>query len=322
MSGVQQLVSITKHNTVMAIRPDTLKFAKSDLLQRFTTFKGNIGIRNKQENAYGISYNPSLALNLFGDNRSGRELNAVLNAPITKSFGKAFALNLGFTGDLTSFKTQTGDKIKNNLFYLTPTVQIKTPNLVFTGGFTPVWDNQIFSLLPNFSVTAKLQDESFLLQAGWIGYVTKNSYQTLAAYNPWIAQPTALLNTRVREQYAGLKGSFGNHFTYNGRVSILNYSNAPLFRNDTALGNTFVTLFEPKMKAIRIRPEIGYTIQEKFSLLAGLNLTNYTMLEVNDKPWGLLPFEMTGALRWQIVKDLHFKADAFFWRRSAYQTKV
>jgi hypothetical protein len=303
-------------------RPDTLKFSKKDLLQRFTTFKGSIGIRNKQENSYGISYSPSLSLNMFGDNRSGREINAVLDAPITKSFGKAFAINLGFTADVTNLKTQTGDKIKNNLFYLTPSLQLKTPNLVFTGGFTPVWDNQVFSLLPNFSVIAKLQDESFVLQAGWVGYFNKNTYQSLAAFNPWIQQPSSLLNTRVREQYAGFKGSLGGHFTYNGRISILNYSHAPLFKNDTTYGNTFVTVFEPKLKAIRIRPEIGYTVQEKFSLLAGVNITNYTSIEVNDKPWGLLPFEMTGALRWQVMKDLQFKADAFYWRKSAYQTKT
>ncbi len=302
-------------------RPDSLKFSKKDLLQRFSLFKGNIGIRNKSENVYGISYSPSLAFNVFGDNRSGRELSALLNAPLTKSFGKAFAINLGFTADVTSLKTST-QKIKNNLFYLSPSVQLKTPNLVFTGGFTPAWDNQIFSLLPNFTAVAKLEDESFVLQAGWVGYYNKNTYQSLAQFNPWIAQPNALVNTRIREQYAGFKGSFANHFTYNARISVLNFSNAALFKNDTLYGNSFVTVFEPKMRAIRIHPEVGYTVQEKFSLLAAVDINSYGNLSENEKPWGLLPFEMTAAMRWQVLKDFHFKADFFHWRKSPYQTKT
>jgi hypothetical protein len=166
-----------------------------------------------------------------------------------------------------------------------------------------------------------MQDEEFVLQAGWIGYYNKNTYQSLAAFNPWIQQPDALLNTRIREQFAGFKGSVGSHFTYNTKISVLRYSNAALFINDTASGNSFRPVFETGMKAIRIHPEIGYTQQEKFSFIASANITNYSGLEAYDRPFGLIPFELNGALRWQVMKDLHFKADGFFWGKSSYLVK-
>ena len=196
-------------------RPDTLKFTKDDLRQRFTNLHGLIGIRNKEANNYRISYNPTLALNLFGDNRNGKETSIRLDAPLTKTVGRAFGLNVGFTADVTTFKNNKNQTIKNNLFYISPSVLLKTPNFILNLGLTPSWDNQIFSMLPNFTAQAKLKDEEFVLMGGWIGYFQKNTYQSLAGFNPWIQQPSSLLNTRFNEQYVGLKGSAGSHFTYN-----------------------------------------------------------------------------------------------------------
>ena len=45
--------------------PDSLKLNEDDLRQRFTTFGLNAGLKNKSENEFGISYNPSIAIDLF-----------------------------------------------------------------------------------------------------------------------------------------------------------------------------------------------------------------------------------------------------------------
>ncbi len=128
-------------------RPDTLSFTKSELLQRLTNLKGMIGVRNKEANSFGISYDPTLTLNFFGDNRNGKETSLKLDAPLTKTFGRAYGFNLGLTADITTFKSGTGQTIKNNLYYLTPAILLKTPNFSLTTGFTPSWSNQLFTLL-------------------------------------------------------------------------------------------------------------------------------------------------------------------------------
>lgn len=300
--------------------PDTLVFSKDDLRQNFTTFGGKVGIRNKTNNPAGISYNPSLALSVFNDNHQGSEDNFVFNAPMSKTFGKIFAFNLALTGDITSYKNDS-ITINNNLYYLTPALQFKTPNFKVIAGFTPSWDNNVFSLLPNFSAEAKINDEKFILMAGWTGYFNKTTYQSLAAINPWLLQPSVLFNTRIKEQYAGFKGSAGDHFTYNAKVSYLNFSNQPLFVNDTVTGKSFIVVNESEMKAIRIHGEVGYTMQEKFSFLAGATFSQYSSLQDNLKPWGLLPLELNGALRWQIIKDFTLKSDIYFWDGAQYRNK-
>ncbi len=301
-------------------QPDTLKFTNDQLRQQFTTFGGKVGIRNKKDNDAGISYSPSVSLNLFNDNRNGKEDNFIIDAPLSKSFGKILAFNLGLTADITSYKSDSGT-VNNNLYYLTPAVQFKTPNFKLIAGFIPSWDNNAFKMLPNFSAEAKITDEKFILQAGWIGYYNKTTYESLAEINPWLNQPRSFLNTRITEQYAGFKGSAGDHFTYNAKVSYLQFSNQPLFVNDTITGKSFDVVNESQMKDIRIHGEVGYTVQEKFSLLAGMSFNQYTNLIDNQKPWGLLPLEINGALRWQVMKGVLVKSDVFFWDGAQYRTK-
>jgi hypothetical protein len=301
-------------------QPSSLVFSKDSLRQRFTTVGATVGLRNRQENEYGFNYSPNLTYSRFVDNKNATENNLVVNAPFSKSFGDKFAFNLGVTADITGYQSDSvGSSISNNLYYLTPAVQYKTPGLKLVAGFIPSWDNSDFHLLPNFTAEARVNQEKFILQAGWTGYYNKTTYQSLAAFNPWLQQPRFLKNTRIMEQYAGFKGSAGNHITYNARVSYLKFKNQPLFINDSLSGKSFLTVNESDMNALRIHGEIGYTVQEKFSLLAGTTFTQYSNLTDNAKAWGLLPFEINGSLRWEILKDVTVKSDIYFWDGAQYR---
>ena len=307
-------------------QPATLVFAKDDLRQAFNTIGIQIGLQNKAPNIYSITYHPQLKAYSFFDNRDGSEVSLLAKLPINKTIGRLFAFDLSGTADISSFKRQTVPNfgiIKNNLFYINPSVQFQMPNVKLNVGIQPSWDNQNFSVLPNVTAEAKISDEKFVVQAGWVGYFNKNTYQSLAGINPYIQQPNNLQNTRIREQYAGFKGSAGKHLTFNARVSFLNMDNAVLFVNDTASAKTqeFKTVFDPTLKSIRLHGEVGYTDQEKFSMVASINYSQFTKLNTYDKAYGLLPLEINGALRWKILNDLTLKSDVFFWDGSHYQFK-
>ena len=302
-------------------QPDSLKFEKDDLRQRFASIGAKLGVRNKVKNEFGIDYNPSVAFNAFGDNHNGKEMKLMLDAPVTKSITRILDFNVDINGNFSKF---TGDttSINNSIFYVEPSLAFKTPNAKIVAGLTPSWNNSTFSLLPNFTADVKLNEEKFILQAGFIGYYNKNTYQTLADFNPFIKQPTELINSLVKEFYGGFKGSAGNHFTYNARVSFLNISNQPLFINDTITGRSFQVVYEPTLNNMRVHGEIGYTAGEKFSALGGITLNKYANLDVYDKPYGLLPTELNAAIRYVAIKDLLLKADAYFWDGTTYQTKT
>jgi hypothetical protein len=300
--------------------PNNLIFNKEQLKQQFNTVGFNLGLKNKQATNYGILYNPSIGVNYFFDARNGKELNFIAKAPVNKSFSNMFALDLNVVADITNYQTPI-QTINNNLFYVAPTVQFKTPNLKLNFGVLAGWDNQTNSLLPNITAEAKINGEKFVLQAGWVGYYQKNTYQSLSSINPFLQQPTALNNTRIHEQYAGFKGSAGNHFTYNAKLSFLKMIGQPLFTNDLVDGKSFIVFNEPDLQAIRIHGEVGYTMQEKFSFLASVNINQFTKISTLDKAYGLTPLELNGILRWKLLKDLYFKSDVFFWDGAQYRNK-
>ncbi len=304
--------------------PATLSFAKDQLLQQYNTIGLEVGLKNKVANEFGITYHPMVSYYRFTDNHDAVENNLVLKAPINKAFGRIYSFNVALGADIstTQFPMVPGSApIKNDLYYVNPSLQFKTPNVRLHVGVQPTWNNKQFSLLPDVTVEARLSETPFLLEAGWIGYFQKNSYRSLAGTNPWIGSLDKLLNTRIREQYFGIKGSQGNHFSYQARFSLMQLENQPLFVNSSGDGKTFAVLFEPKMQAIRLHGEVSYTIQERVSLLGGVTFNQYNSLSVNTKPWGLLPLEITGSVKWKLLKDLQVKADVFAWDGNQYQDK-
>jgi hypothetical protein len=306
-------------------QPSTLVFSKDQLRQRFQTFGGKLSLRNLVPTEYGLTYNPNLKVDVFGgENNAGKatETNTVLNLPLNKTFGRSFGFNLGFTADLTNYKAINKSIIQNNLYYISPSVQLKTPNLFITTGVIPSWDHKVFNLLPNIMADITTNDQRFTIQLGWIGYYDKGSYQRFAGINPWIDQPTTLLNTKVQEWYAGFKGSVLDHISYSAKLGFVQYNNMPLFVNDTIDGKTFNTVYSSSLQAVRMHGEIGWTQGEDLNWITGLTINHYSKVQGQAAPWGLAPVELNSSLRWQLFKDFYLKGDLYFYDGAAYRSKI
>jgi hypothetical protein len=298
-------------------------FTKEQLQQQFNTVGGNIGLETNQPNDYGIAYHPEIGFSSFFDSHQANEFNAVIKAPISKTLGKLLKFEVTGLADITHLQTPN-QTINNNLFYVAPALSFKVPNVQLKAGIQPSWDNNEFSLLPDIALQANIAENQLIVLAGWQGYYNKNTYQSLVAFNPFIEQPSALFNTKFTEQYAGIKGNAGKHFAYLAKISFLQINHQPLFANDTAAGKSqsFVVLDEPKLQALRLHGEISYTDQEKFSFIAGMDYTKYTQQQLYNKPWGLLPLDITGTLRYKLTQDFSLKSDLFLWDGSQYRDPV
>jgi hypothetical protein len=176
-------------------------------------------------------------------------------------------------------------------------------------------------MLPNFLADITTNDQRLTLQLGWIGYYDKGSYQRFASINPWLAQPDSLLNTRVTQEYAGFKGSVGNHFSYSAKLAFLRYRNMPLFVNDNGDGKTFLIRYEPRIDALQLHSEITYNIAEDFSATASATLNQFTKVQNEKKAWGLIPAELSAGLRYQVLKDLLLRTDLWVFDGAQYQGK-
>jgi hypothetical protein len=300
-------------------QPDTLQFAKSQLQQQFLTFEGKIGLRNTVPTAYGLTYNPNFKVAAFGENSSPRasEADMVLNLPLQKTLNDHFDIDLGFTADITNY-TFGNVSINNNIFLVSPAVVYHSDNISMHLEMTPSWDQNDFHLLPNFRADYTTDDKRFTLFASLDGYYDKGSFKRFAGINPWLWQPTSLLNTRVTEFFGGFKGSLTPHISYLAKAGFSEARNMALFLDDSLDGKNFQVVYEDKLQTFSVHGEISYLQGENFNITAALTLNNFHTSS-QAKAWGMLPTEFTTAMRWQIMKDLWLKADLWvfegaYWR--------
>ena len=311
--------SITQYK--YGFKPSALNYTKDQLKQTYNTAALEIGLTNKRINEAGINFHPQLSYYLFTDNNSNAENNLILQLPIEKVLSKMLSFKLAFKADIAKINFQSiPASITNNLYYINPAVVFTTPNFKLNIGLRPSWDNSIYTMLPDISAEGKLKNTNLSLEAGWVGYFNKNSWRSLVAYNPWIGLFSTILNTKIKEQYVGIKGIAGNHISYNTRVSFIQMNNQPLFLNDAVDGKSFVAQFEPTMSAVKLHGEFGYTVQENLSFLASASFTQYSTTSINSEAWGLIPVEITATTLWKPMKDLQIKADLFYLGGSMYKT--
>jgi len=296
-------------------------YDRDDLLQRFSTISGEAGIRNPVPTEFGLTYHPRLKVDVFSDNRNNNESNAVLELPLEKFVGKSFSLKLGFVADVTRFSPENQDAITSNVFTIPVALAFRSTKFKVNAGMTPSWDNGSFKLLPNILVDIPVAGDKWIIQGGWISYYNKGSYQRFASINPYLAVPQQLLNNRMIERFVGFKGTVANHFNYNAKLGYTEFRNVPLFVNDTISGKSFNIAFEEQLKAFQLQGELGIVEAERFSLTGRFNWYKFNDQETEDRPWGLIPLELSANLRWNVYKDLWVTSDFYLWDGALYQNK-
>ena len=300
-------------------------FKKDSVRQQFQDLVLTGGVRNTTSGEYGISYNPNITVINFTNKNKVNESTVIANAPITKTFGDAFMLKIDAKADITSYTTKnlaSNIKFSNNVFQIAPSIAISSPRFSINAGIVPTWNNGVFVWLPNVFAEAQVKEKTFLIQAGWIGRYTKNTYRNLTALNPFLTTIPFQKNTKEIEYYGGIKATVGKHFSFNLKGGIVSFNDMPLFINDTATDNkAFNISNEKSVQSLRIHGDLSFINQDKFTLTAGLTFNGYTLLQSNAKAWNTVPMEITSSLRWWAFKQLLLKADLYAFSGGNYLTK-
>lgn len=301
-------------------QPANLLFTEDSLKVRYQTWRARLAMHNINQTQFGISYAPEVRVDAFSDRLNNSESNSYFKLPMKKVVGKVLEIDATAEASLSQYKPDGKKKINNNYVSLAPTILFKTSNIGLHAGIKPSWDNGEFILFPNVMGEVGTKDKRFSIQLGWAGYLRNSGYQYVAGYNPWIWAPQTVKNTRIEERYAGVKGAVGDHFSFSAKLAYNKLNNQPLFLNNLKNGGkSFEILYEPEMDQFQIGGEMGLTFGEQFSLISNLAINQYRKLEVNDKPWGLLPLEFTTKLRVQVLKDLFVTGDLFAFDGPWYQ---
>ncbi len=296
-------------------------FNKADVLQRFQQINLSAAIKNKLETETGINYKPSIAVNIFNSFSRLAENSLLLAVPLSKTFDETFSVKLAVSANITSYSSKNLDsnvKFNNNVYQLAPELVYAKPAFNIHAGVSPTWDNGKLNVLPNIYGEFKITDKTFLIQAGLVGTITKNTYQHLATVNPWLQTVSQQLNTKETEFYGGLKASVGKHFSFSAKASWITFHNMPFFINDTALGNTFVISNDRRVNDFRLHGDMSFINQDKFTVTGGLTFNGYNGMKNNERAWGTIPVEINGSLRWWAFKQVMLKSDFWAFSSSPY----
>lgn len=292
-------------------------YPKDQIQLVYNALQLEVGVKNTVPTASNIRFNPVIQFNRFTNADNAGENNLILNAPIQKELSSQWRLQLAFQADLANYKTNT-NTWKNNLLVLAPSVTFQSNAFNLEAGIRPSWDNSDFQLLPNLTLQSRLSGTALQFEAGFQGSFTKNSFRSLAKFNPWIALPNAIKNTRMIEQFIGFKGNTGNHFSYNARLAYRQLREQPLFINQLGDGKSFDILYS-NMNVFHLAGEMNYAFQEKLTLSAGAQYNYFSKISSATDAFGLIPLELTGALIWKPLNDLQIKSEIFYRNGSIYR---
>ena len=299
---------------------------KDSLRNPFQDIALRAGIRNTVMGDYGISYNPSIEISNFVNKDKLEESSLVLNAPVKKEFGDALAVKVEARADITTYHSKgfapNNIRLSNNVFQVSPSLAYSSPKFSINAGLIPTWNNGTFVWLPNVYAEGQVPGKIFLLQAGWVGRYTKNTFRNLSAINPYLKPLTAQQNTKEIEYYGGLKATIGKHFNFSAKAGLVRFTNMQFFVNDTTTdGRSFVMSNEDKVNDLRVHGDLSYVNQDKFTVTAGLTLNGYTGMKNNLRAWNTVPMEITGSVRWWAYKQVMLKADLYAFGGGNYLTK-
>jgi hypothetical protein len=288
-------------------------FDKKSIRNAFQDISISAGVRNVAVNEARFSYDPNAEIHMFSRANATSESSLMLTVPFEKKFGESFTFKASAKADLTSFTNKAissqFNKIKNNLYSVSPSLVINTDRFTLNGGINPSWNNGEFVMLPNIYGEAQLQHNVLIVQAGWTGRFIKNSHRTLSLQNPYIDDPFALLNTKEMQYFGGVKATLGKHFNFNAKAAYITYNNMPLFINDGVDGKSFRISFEERLHNFQIHADASVISQDKFTITAAVDLNNYGGTRTNAEPWHMIPVELTGSFRWNAFKQVLLKGD-------------
>lgn len=292
-------------------KPDSLKLNRDSLRLNYLDFHFGGTIGNKTPNKAGVFYKADVDLHLFSDNLNGNETSFAFDAPIEKELNDKTMLVAGL-GGMLSRVNGSDTSFANNVTMLSTGVRYELKeNMKLNALVVPAWHNGTFHLLPIAQVEMFLPVSKLTLEAGITGGFVRNSWQLLAGFNPWMAQPSRITHSRNMEYAFSVKGNLDEHWFFRLKGGVNNQSNVPLFVNDTLLGNSFSILWEPRILITSGIGELVYQYGEKFIWNTQMTVRGFSKLREAEKAFGLIPFEIQSSVRGKLTNKLMGKLDFY-----------
>lgn len=292
---------------------DSLEYNKEQTRQDYKTLHLGGRLYNSERTDADLNFSIAPNFYLFTDYYSNKESGFDLALSATKWFAKKHALRVTIRPDFTAYDDTLKQKLNN--IYLQPSFTLHTDFLKFKIGGNFVSNRDEFQIFPDAEVNLRLWGDGLQVFAGANGDLQKNTYRSLAEYNPFIQmRGSNIRNTSWRQYYGGLRGNLG-WLEYKGQVSYGKSSDLALFQAQfDSIGRPGITRFGvvyDTANIFRIQGNLKLTPIKNLVVTATLSQSVFEMFN-EDEPWGLPNLEVNaGAVYTLLDGKASIRAEAF-----------
>ncbi|MBA3828503.1 MAG: hypothetical protein H0X33_06165 [Taibaiella sp.] len=253
-----------------------------------------------------IFYHPSISASAYNDKFKASETSFNFTAPFSYSVDSSLQLELAISGALTSLSVNKQSH-GNNVFAIAPGIRYTSTTFSGYAYIIPAIGQYRSYILPDIAATYHIGKNLVAITAGWQSKLRQNTYEQLTTDNPYIYNTYSQRQTRTDEVYAMGEGSIGSHIALTGRISWWQYSDLPIFLNNTYDGKQFNILYEDHLTAFSLQGGIRYQVANAFS--AGVHIASYTYYNGSlPQPWHLPGISVKGDVLFQPVPKLSITA--------------
>jgi hypothetical protein len=292
------------------------EFSKDTVQQTFSGIEIGFDVKNESTNPSGVSYHPMVSMSIYSDWYDATERTIRFDIPVEKPVDEYLTAGIGVNAAITSLNIGMGTRT-NNVFQATPNVSYRRNGLEGRVGLYPTGSTYYpFQLLPDIKVSYKLPNSQFTIAGGWSATIIQNTYKQITSENPYLfpIQQNPLFTstdrqTKTDEVFGMAWTNLGDHITLSAKVSWWQYSNLPMFLNDTGDRKNFYIRYDDKVNATSLQAGIRYQVATVLTIGATGSFYNFYKTS-EGRVWHVPGVRIMGDLSWKPVPALTITAYA------------
>ncbi len=253
---------------------DSLKLSSDRTRQDYKILDAGVRLYNSKRNDADLNFSVAPKFYLMNDYYSNKETHFEVGLSASKWFNEKHVLQINIRPDLTSFDDTISQKLTN--IYLQPSFTLHFDFMQLRLGGNFVNNRDIFSIFPDVEATFRVWGDGIQAFAGLSGDLRKNTYRSLAEYDPYInIRGTKLKNTRWDNYYGGVKGSF-SWLDYNVQLGYSKASDLALHQTSfSPVGFTQFRIIYDTVKIFNVQGSIKFTPMKDLTITGTLSQNIY-----------------------------------------------
>ncbi len=281
-------------------------FAKTDVLQRFTTLDAGLDVSNSKPNELGIDYKAELGFYSLNDKFDVGETGISASASARKWIAEKHHIDLEINESFYNFKDTTS--AINNVLSFSPSFSFGAGIFRAKAGvYLGISDE--FVVMPDVEARLSILEGMVNIFGGWTGKIQENTFRTITNTNPFVNTPLGLKNSTIEQRYGGIRGKIST-LSYEAKFTQSPIQNRPFFVNDSLDFKRFDVVYDEKVNLMNVHGMVTLEALQSLKVWFSGDYNIYNTLN-EAAAWHLPTLAFNAGATYKLLKKLDLKGELF-----------